>query len=298
MRSRIQKVKMMKTIRGKTALVTGASRGIGTYIARALAEEGMNLVLVARTAEGLESTANEIGSQGIQVLCIPWDIGQRNQLEALVERVEGESGGIDVLVNNAGLTSVYPYDKESLETIDQIIEVNLTAPMILSRLFLPKMIERGGGHIVNIASQAGLSGAPYQDTYAATKHGLVGFTRSLYLTAIGEGYPVSASVICSGPIADVGIIARSIKDMGIEVPSIFGTSPPEAVAKSVVNAIIKVEPEILVTSSPAWPSLLIQLFSPRLLSRLVQKMGLVEFSKSWAYHQIEAKSLDLETRTM
>lgn len=69
-------------------------------------------------------------SRGIQVLSIPWDIGQCNQLIALVERAEGESGGIDVLVNNAGVTSVNPYDKEALETIDQIIEVNLTAPMI------------------------------------------------------------------------------------------------------------------------------------------------------------------------
>jgi len=283
----------MKTLRGKTALVTGASRGIGIYIARALAEKGMNLVLAARSAFDLINVATEIRSIGFKVLTIPTDIGKRTKLESLVKRAEEESGGIDVLVNNAGLEKAYPYDKISPEIIDQIIEVNLVAPMILSRLLIPKMIERGGGHIVNIASLAGLFGIAYGEVYAATKHGLVGFTRSLRLTAIGEGYPVRASVICPGFISDAGMYENTRKDTGIEAPFVLGTLLPEDVAKSVVRAIVNDIPEIVVNSRPIRPLSLAQVLSPRFLSWFSNRFGGVDVFKRWAQNNME-KSLSAE----
>jgi short-subunit dehydrogenase len=277
----------MKTIRGKTALITGASRGIGTYISKALAEKGMNLVLAARSAFDLINAASEIRSLGTKVLTIPADVGKRSELESLAKRAEEESGGIDVLVNNAGLEKAYPYDKISTDVLDQIIEVNLVAPMILSRLLIPKMIERGEGHIVNIASLAGLAGVAYEEVYAATKHGLVGFTRSLRLTAIGERYPVRASVICPGFISDAGMYENTRKDTGIEAPFAFGTSPPENVARSVVRAILNDIPEIVVNSRPIRPLLLAQVLSPRFSSWCSNKFGGVEVFKRSAQHNME-----------
>jgi short-subunit dehydrogenase len=250
----------------------------------------MNLVLVARSAGALDKVAADLRSQGVQVITIPADVEQRHQLESLVERAEAESGGIDVLVNNAALEIACPYDKLAPESIDQLIKVNLTAPMILSRLFLSKMIKRGGGHIVNIASMLGLLGAAYEEAYSATKHGLVGFTRSLHMTAISEGYPVGASAICPGFISEAGMYHNFNQDTGIKAPFMLGTSSPEAVAKAVVRAIIRNEPEVIVNPKPVRPLLLTQVFSARLTAWFAQKVGVVNVFKGASQHRLTAKS--------
>ncbi|MDQ6636062.1 MAG: SDR family NAD(P)-dependent oxidoreductase [Gemmatimonadota bacterium] len=148
----------MKQIRGKTALVTGASRGIGPHIVRALAEEGMNLVLSARTVSALEQSANVARSLGVRVTCLAADLRRRSDVETLAQRADAEMGGIAVLVNNAGMEGALPYDKVELDAIEEMIALNLTAPMLLTRLLLPAMIRRGEGHVVNISSLAGLVG--------------------------------------------------------------------------------------------------------------------------------------------
>ena len=277
----------MKNLQGKTALITGASRGIGTFIAQALAKEKMNLILVARTSDSLEKVAAGLSLQQTSVKCIPADIGQRDQLETLVKRAEAEFNGVDVLVNNAGLESTYPYEKLETKIIDQIIKVNLVAPMILARLFLPKMIERGRGHIVNISSLSGLVGTPYEEVYAASKHGLVGFTRSLRLTAIRESYPVGVSVICPGFISKVGMWDTMSKESGLDAPAIFGTLPPENVAKAVVSAIIKDKAEVIVNSMPFRPFLLLQALLPSVAPFLTLKTGSVELFKGIAQHKMK-----------
>ena len=207
--------------------------------------------------------------------------------ETLVKRAEAESNGVDVLVNNAGLDVIYPYEKLEPEIIDQIIEVNLTAPMILSRLFLPKMIERGRGHIVNISSLSGLVGTPYDEAYTASKHGLVGFTRSLRLTAIGEAYPVGVSVVCPGFISEVGMYNTASKGSGLEAPAIFGTSPPENVAKAVVSAIIKDKAEVIVNPKPFRPLLFVQALAPSLAPWFTLKTGALELFKGFAQHKMK-----------
>jgi short-subunit dehydrogenase len=277
----------MKPLRGTTALLTGASKGIGVYIARALAKEGMDLVLAARSAEDLEKVASELRSGGQRVLAVPTDLGDRGQLENLVERAEGEFGGIDVLVNNAGLEETFPYIGLSSERIDQIMEVNLRAPMILSHALLPKMIERGRGHIVNVASVAGLAGVPYSEPYSASKHGLIGFSRSLFATAIGEGYPVGVTAVCPGFVADAGMYEEGRVELGIEAPAALGTSPAEDVASAVVRGIVEEKPEIIVTSMPIRPALVAQVFSPRLALWLMTKLGGMAFFKQTADRRVE-----------
>ena len=136
----------------RTAIVTGASRGVGVYIAKALAKEGLALVLAARNVVGLNSVAYEIKVLGAKAIPVPTDITDLNALKNLVSVAEKEFGSIDVLVNNVAVDSPIFFHRERPEVLEQIMATNLTAPMLLTQLVLPGMIQRQRGHIVNIAS--------------------------------------------------------------------------------------------------------------------------------------------------
>jgi short-subunit dehydrogenase len=280
----------MNTLRGKTALITGASRGIGIHIAKALANQGMNLVLVARNAESLKKTSTLLKSSSVKIFTVAADVGNINQLSNLVDEVDTLANGIDILINNAGIDVCVPYHEMKTDDIDQIIKVNLIAPMILSKLFLPKMIERGEGHIVNIASLSGLVGTPYEEAYTASKHGLVGFSRSLRITAMGESYPVGISVICPGFISDTGMWFDVERDADLKAPSAIGTSTPEKVAKAVVSAITKNKLEVIVNPTPIRPLLLLQSLFPSIAPWLTQKTGTIQLMKKVAYHYLNKPS--------
>jgi len=279
----------MKTLRGKTALITGASRGIGVHIAKALANQGMNLVLVARNAESLKKTAAALQSSSAKIFTVAADVGNINQLSALVDEVDTLANGIDILINNAGIDVCVPYHEMKTDDIDQIIKVNLIAPMTLSNLLLPKMIERGEGHIVNIASLSGLVGTPYDETYTASKHGLVGFSRSLRITALGESYPVGISVICPGFISDTGMWFDVESDADLKAPSSIGTSSPEKVAKAVVSAIKKNKLEVIVNPTPIRPLLMLQSLFPSIAPWLTKKTGTIKLMKKVAYHYRDSR---------
>jgi short-subunit dehydrogenase len=165
----------MKDLSGRTAIVTGASRGIGVFVGRALSGAGMNLVLAARTLDALESVRTALGSRG-GVSVVPADLSRREDCAAVVDSALRELGAVDVLVNNAGLESIMLYHKLSLDEIDEVIDVNLRATMHLTRLVLPGMLERRAGHIVNMSSLAGKAGPAHAEAYAATKAGMIGFT--------------------------------------------------------------------------------------------------------------------------
>jgi short-subunit dehydrogenase len=280
----------MKTLRGKTALITGASRGLGVHIAKALANQGMNLVLVARNAESLKKTSTLLKSSSVKIFTVAADVGNINQLSNLVDEVDTLANGIDILINNAGIDVCVPYHEMKTDDLDQIIKVNLIAPMILSKLFLPKMIERGEGHIVNIASLSGLVGTPYEEAYTASKHGLVGFSRSLRITAMGESYPVGISVVCPGFISDTGMWFDVERDADLKAPSAIGTSSPEKVAKAVVSAITKNKLEVIVNPTPIRPLLLLQSLFPSIAPWLTQKTGTIQLMKKVAYHYLNKPS--------
>jgi short-subunit dehydrogenase len=263
----------MRDLQGRTALVTGASKGIGIYIARALAAEGMNLILAARSGDKLESLAGSLRADGCRVLCIPTDLSDRASLEALAKRAEQEQGGVDLLVNNAGAEHWSAFDQLSVEAIDQLIAINLSAPIVLSRLLLPSMIRRGRGHIVNIASVAGLGGVAYAEPYCATKHALVGFTRSFRATALSEGYRVGCSAVCPGLVADAGMYDDISREFDLKAPPLLGTSSPKRVAKVVVRAVKRDLPEIVVNPMPIRPLVVLALFAPRFALRLIMKLG-------------------------
>ncbi|MEJ2512515.1 MAG: SDR family oxidoreductase [Anaerolineales bacterium] len=219
----------------QTAIVTGASRGVGVYIAKALAKEGMNLVLAARNADGLDNTAKEIKAFGGRVVAVPTDLTDRNDLETLVSTAESEFGAIDVLVNNSALDSTTFFHNESPDGIEQLLYVNLTGPIILTRLVLPGMLQRRRGHIVNIVSLAAKIPFPNDVMYATSKAGLGHFTSSLRAESRGTG--VSASAILPGMFTDTGLSAQALKDVGMTKPKSVPTSPPETAGKAVINAI-------------------------------------------------------------
>lgn len=263
----------MKDLRDRTAVVTGASRGLGVYIARALAAEGMNLILAARSAEGLDAVADELRAKGCNVLCIPTDLSDRASVHALAERAEAESDGVDVLVNNAGVEYAMPFEQIPVDQLDEAVEVNLRAPMVLARLLLPRMIARGRGHIVNISAANGLFGTPYSEALCATKHGMVGFTRGLRATVESEGHPVGCSVICLGFVTESGMYHNLSKEFSIKAPRTLGTSRPEKVASAVVRAIRRNLPEVFVNPIPLRPVAVLAALFPRLAIWLVLRLG-------------------------
>lgn len=226
----------------RTAIVTGTSRGVGVYIAKALAKEGMNLVLTARTSFDLDNVASELKASGAQVVTVPIDITDFNALQNLVSIAEAKFGTIDVLVNNAAVDSPISFHKEQPEVIEQMIATNLSGPILLSRLVLPGMLERRRGHIVNIASLVAKIPFPYDVMYATSKAGLVHFTASLRAEYRGSG--VSASTILAGAFTDTGLSAQALKDTGVVKPNSVPTSPPESAGQAVIQAIQKDLPEI------------------------------------------------------
>ncbi len=251
----------MKELTQRTAIITGASRGIGTYLARTLADEKMNLVLAARSKEDLERVASVLRESGVRAIAVPTDVTDRSALEALVAATNEEFGGADVLVNNAGALTIFPYDRIGIEDVEQNVRLNLTSAMILTRLVLPGMVERRRGHIVNMSSIAGIWGPPFDEVYGATKAGLIGFTQSLRQEYHGTG--ISASVICPGYVEEAGLYHEAEQATGIKASALSGRTTPAAVARAVVKAIKKDRPHIIVNTPSVRPLAVLSALSPR-----------------------------------
>ncbi|HUO89121.1 MAG TPA: 3-oxoacyl-[acyl-carrier-protein] reductase [Rhizomicrobium sp.] len=167
----------MFDLTGKTALVTGASGGIGGAIARALHAQGAAVVLSGTRADALEAVKNELGARAFVAVC---NLGDKDSVEGLVKAAEAAAGApIDILVNNAGITRDNLFMRMKDEEWDQVIAVNLTAAFRLSRAVLRGMMKKRWGRIVSITSVVGATGNPGQGNYAAAKAGLVGMTKSL-----------------------------------------------------------------------------------------------------------------------
>jgi NAD(P)-dependent dehydrogenase (short-subunit alcohol dehydrogenase family) len=181
-------------LRGRVAVVTGASAGLGVGLARGLAAAGARLVLAARRAEALEALAEKLRADGVEAVAVPCDVSREDQVDALVERTLERFGRCDVLVNNAGITEIVPAEEETLETFQRVIAVNLVGVFLCSQRFGRVMLQQGSGSIVNVASVLGVVGAGQipQASYVASKGAVVNLTRELAAQWARRGVRVNA----------------------------------------------------------------------------------------------------------
>jgi NAD(P)-dependent dehydrogenase (short-subunit alcohol dehydrogenase family) len=188
-----------RALEGKTALVTGASSGLGRATAVALAQAGADVALVARSAEELEETGEEVSKTGRRALVLPTDLANGEEALATVERTVGEFGCVDVLVNAAGIDVPGTVEELDVGGWDLTLSVNLRAPFLLSKAAFPHMREAGGGTIVNVSSVAGKKGWANASAYCASKFGLTGLTEAL--ADEGRGHGIRAIVLYPGAMA-------------------------------------------------------------------------------------------------
>ena len=189
----------MKQLEGKTAIVTGASVGIGKGIAQAFAEEAARLVIAARNRDKLDATAGELRSRGADVLSVPTDVSKEGQVVALFEKTMQGFGRLDILVNNAGIYEEAPLEETSLEMWHRTLETNLTGAFLCTREAMKIMKRRRGGRIINIGSIAAQMPRPNAVAYSCAKIGIVALTKTTALE--GRPFGVVASCIHPGNVA-------------------------------------------------------------------------------------------------
>jgi uncharacterized protein len=216
---------------GARVLLTGASGGLGRAIATALSAEGARMLLSGRRGEALQELAEGLDGEA-EVLVA--DLADAASAVALAE----DAGAVDVLVANAGLPASGPLSEFSPEQIDRAIDVNLRAPMQLTRALLPGMVERGRGHVVLMSSLSGKAGTAGSSVYSATKFGLRGFAAGLREDLHGSG--VWVTVVFPSFVRDAGMF----HDSGVRLPPWVGTRSPEDVARAVIRGVESGKPEI------------------------------------------------------
>ena len=261
----------MDSLQGKVALLTGAGGGLGSEMARALGREGVQLVLSGRGEAALRRLAAELGESGVRSVTLPADLSDREQVGGLVARAEEALGPLDIVVHNAAVEVCSGFDQLSDADIERVVQVNLTAPLILSRDAAARMLERGSGHIVFVSSLSGYAGTAFQSPYAATKGALITLSRSLRAEYIDS--PLRFSVVSPGSVAGRGMFARGQAE-GIRVPRALRLTTPQAVARGVVDTVRSDAAEAIVYPGPIRPGLVLGLVAPRLAERLNERLEL------------------------
>lgn len=179
------------SLEGRIALVTGGGRGIGRAIAERLARDGARVVVAGRTQAELDEAAAAVSGVAVRL-----DVGDRQAALAALAALTARVGPIDILVNNAGVAESAPLDRTSDEAWDRMLAVNVTGAFALCRALIPPMIQRGFGRVVNVASNAGLTGYAYSSAYCASKHALVGMTRAIAVEIARS--EVTINCVCPG----------------------------------------------------------------------------------------------------
>jgi uncharacterized protein len=245
-------------LQGSSVLLTGATGGIGHAIARSLHGAGASLLLTGRRADVLEPLATELGGRATAV-----DLVHREEVERLLD----EAGDVDVLVANAALPASGDVLDFSVDQIDRALEVNLRAPIILSRVLGERMAQRGRGHIVLISSLSGKSGQAASSIYSATKFGLRGFGQGLRGDLGPRG--VGVSVVFPGFIRDAGMFHES----GAQLPKGVGTSTPEDVAAAVLRAITADKGEVDVAPLGMRAGTAFAQLAPTMSAKVAKRLG-------------------------
>jgi short-subunit dehydrogenase len=245
---------------GARALVTGATGGIGGAVARALHARGAQVVLSGRRAEPLEELRASLGDRAESITA---DLAERDGPARLAE----SAGAVDVLVANAALPASGRVEHFAPDQIDRALEVNLRAPIQLTRALMPAMLERGRGHLVFVSSLSGKVGSPRSGIYSATKFGLRGFAAGLREDVEPRGLGVT--VIFPGFVSEAGFFAES----GVKLPRWVGMRTPEQVAEAVVRGIERDRAELDVAPLSLRLGTRIAEFAPVTAARVQRRLG-------------------------
>ena len=255
--------------------MTGAAGGIGSAVVRNLAANGMTVVATDLNQEALDTLIEGLPGEGH--VAITADLSSRKEAGALIPRVEEASGPIDLLVNNAGLEKSAVFHELDPNDFDEILKVNLRAPMILTHAVIPGMLERGRGHVVQMASTAGMAGAACLEPYAATKSGLIRFNESLRGTY--RDTPLGFSAICPGFVEGGGMFTR-MRARGNKPPATLGSTTIDAVADAVTEAVTEELPLVMSNSRPVRPLTVLTTLTPKLASRVLEMTGANKFFRA------------------
>ena len=221
-------------LNGKTALITGGGRGIGREIALTFARQGARIAVAARTAGQVEQVAGEIGNNAIALVC---DVSDSESVKRMFEDMRERLGDADILVNNAGVAESATFVNTTDELWHRHISINLSGTFYCTRAALPAMLKKGWGRVINVASIAAKTGAPYVAAYTASKHGVLGLTRTLALEVATAGITVNA--ICPGYV-ETEMVSRGIDQI---------TRKTGRTAEEALDALKKLSPQNrLVTS--------------------------------------------------
>lgn len=237
----------MKTFRGQTALLTGAAAGIGLALARALAREGCHLYLVDIDAAGLQRLREELVPSGVHVWTAPCDLTRTQDVQQMVQDALVQTGGIDLLINNAGVAFYGATDLMTQAQWDWLMSINLLAPIQITQLLLPSLLLRNDPHIVNMCSISGLVAGGRFAAYHTSKYGLVGYTEALRAEYGRRGVGVTA--ICPGPVLTTLYRSAQSSRAGQQVPQppAWLCATPEQVAEKTLRAIRRDRRQVLIT---------------------------------------------------
>ncbi|MFD2682554.1 3-ketoacyl-ACP reductase [Bacillus seohaeanensis] len=234
----------MITLKGKTALITGAGRGIGKATAIALAKEGVNLGLVGLSMSNLEKVSAELAHYDVNVSVATADVANLDAVEQAIEHIKADLGAIDILVNNAGIAKFGGFLELTPEEWGKIIQVNVMGVYNVTRVVLPDMIERKSGDIVNISSTAGQKGAPVTSAYSASKFAVLGLTESLMLEVRKHNIRVTAltpSTVATDLANENNLISGNTENV----------MQAEDLAELLISGL-KLNPRVLVKSAGLW----------------------------------------------
>ena len=268
----------MKDVRGKLVLITGGAMGMGKLTAFKFAEAGSRLILVDLNEEELERTAEALRRQGAQVWTFLLDITDAAGVYALGQQVQGEIGTVDVLINNAGVVQGGEFLKMDDAKIRLHYEVNVLGTIWFMRAFLPGMIAKGEGHVVNLASASGHIGVPFVAAYASSKWAAIGISESVRLEMGELGHKgIKFSTICPSYVS-TGMFK------GVKPPLLTTFLKPEKMADKIFEAVIKekvlvIEPFLAKLSPP-----LKGLLPPVIFDKISSLLGATSSSRTWKGH--------------